>query len=163
MVYHASQCAPKKCTALKLARFSLVKLVRSFRALPRRGTLLNPFSSVPLSRLDSDSPALVALDCSWKHATEVFSRLRGLRSRRLPLLVPGNPVNYGKPAKLSTVEALAAALYILGRADEAHRLLSKFSWGESFITLNRELLRDYMQAETPEQVLEVEREYFTPL
>jgi len=162
VVYHASQCAPRKCTALKLARFGLVKLVRSFRAIPKHGTLLNPFSSTPLSRRDASSKVLIALDCSWEHAEEVFRRCR-LKGRRLPLLVPGNPVNYGKPAKLSTVEALAGALHILGMPGEASRLLSKFSWGESFLTLNRELLRDYMRAETPEQVLEVEREYFTPL
>ena len=162
VVYHASQCAPKKCTALKLARFGLIKVVRTLRALPRRGVLLNPFSPVPLCRRDAGT-AIVALDCSWEHAVEVFRRCRRLRSRRLPLLVPGNPVNYGKPAKLSTVEALASAMYILGSPEDAQRLLSKFSWGHTFTSLNRELLEAYMRAQSPEEVLEIEKEYFSPL
>ena len=134
IVYHAKQCAPKKCTALKLSRFSLVRLVRSARAIPRSAVVLNPFATRVLSPEDAKAEALVALDCSWERAEEVFRNNRcRARHRSLPLLVAANPVNYGKIAKLSTVEALAAALYILGERKRAEALLSKFSWGHSFV------------------------------
>ena len=161
IVYHARQCAPKKCTALKLSRFSLVKLVHTPRAIPQSAVVLNPFAAQVLSRADGDAKALVALDCSWERAKEVFRNHRSrARHRSLPLLVAANPVNYGKIAKLSTAEALAAALYILGEREQAEALLSKFRWGHSFLELNRSLLEDYASASSIEDLLEVQREYF---
>lgn len=162
IVYHAKQCSPKKCTALKLSRFALVKLVHSAKAIPRNAIVLNPFAAKPLSPAeDANATTLVALDCSWEHAKEVFRSYRSrARHRSLPLLVAANPVNYGKIAKLSTVEALAAALYILGEREHAEKLLSKFNWGHSFLELNRSLLEDYASASSMEALLEVQREYF---
>ena len=139
VIYHAHQCNPKKCTGQKLARFDLVRLTHHINQL-RPFLVLSPFSKKALSPEDKGARGLAALDCSWAHAEEVFSRLT-LRERALPFLVAANPVNYGKPFKLSTVEALAAGLIILGEREQAELILSKFNWGHVFLELNRAPLR----------------------
>ena len=153
------QCDPKKCTGRKLARLGVVKEVRR---PPAGSVLLHPYSKVPLSLRDKvrmEGRGLVVLDCSWKHAYEIFKRNRGNhRSRRLPYLVAANPINYGKPYRLSTAEALGAALFIAGYEEKARTILGKFKWGEHFLELNREVLESYSKAETPEEAAAAERE-----
>jgi pre-rRNA-processing protein TSR3 len=79
--------------------------------------------------------------------------------RALPFLVAANPVNYGKPFRLTTVEAFAAALAILGDREEAERVLSKFTWGETFLELNAEPIRRYADCEDSTEVVEIQQEY----
>ena len=68
------------------------------------------------------------------HSDKTFSsRFLGI-SRKLPPLFAGNPVNYSKLNKLTTVEALSA-LFILGYFDDAKKLLDKFKWGHTFYEL----------------------------
>ncbi len=158
LVYHMNHCSPKKCTALRLAKFGEVEIVPLLKAPP--GTIvLTPFSEKALSRADLPAPALLAIDCSWKRA-DAMSIPKKFKPRALPLLIPANPTNYGKISKLSTAEALASALYILGFKDRAMELMSRFKWGESFIKLNYNLLEDYSKAETSREVVEVQKEYF---
>ena len=161
-VYHAKQCDPKKCTALKLKRHGLVRVVHRVKGLPRGAVILNPFSDRAFSPADRgrvEGRGLAAIDCSWMHADEVFElSVRGV-SRCLPYLVAVNPVNYGVPTKLSTVEALAAALYISGFGEEAERLLSIFKWGPHFLVLNRELLDGYAGAKDSSEVVELQRSF----
>ena len=161
-VYHAGQCDPKKCTALKLKRHRLIRIVHQVRWLPRGAVILNPFSKRAFSPADRErleSRGLAALDCSWVHADDVFvPSMRGVL-RCLPYLVAANPVNYGVPTKLSTVEALASALYISGHKAKAERLLSIFKWGPNFIELNRELLESYARARDSGEVVELQKRF----
>jgi len=161
-VYHAKQCDPKKCTALKLKRHNMVRVVHRIRGLPRGAVILNPFSVRAFSPADRgrlERRGLAAIDCSWIHADEVFELSMHGASRCLPYLIAANPTNYGMPTKLSTVEALAAALYIAGFKEEAERLLSIFKWGPNFIVLNREFLDAYAQAKNSAEVVELQKDF----
>lgn len=77
----------------------------------------------------------------------------------MPFLIAGNPVNFGKPTKLTTVEALAAALYIAGFKDEAAHLLSIFVWGHTFLELNSERLESYANAENSTEIVELQKRF----
>jgi pre-rRNA-processing protein TSR3 len=147
---------PEKCTARKLARFDLVDLHRSDRATPY-GVVLNPHAERALSPADRTG-RLVALDCSWERAGEARFSLPG-EHRALPFLVAANPVNYGRPFRLTTVEALAGALVVLGERPHAERLLSKFTWGHTFLELNDEPLRRYADCADSTEVVAVQEEY----
>lgn len=160
VVYNARQCDPKKCTSLKLKRHGLVREVAQIRFLPKRAVVLNPFSETAFSPADRgriQKFGLVGLDCSWEHAEKVLSkRVRGT-SRCLPVLIAGNPVNFGKLTKLTTAEALAAALYIAGFKEKAEELLSIFKWGHTFFELNHESLESYAKAKNSSEVIELQK------
>jgi pre-rRNA-processing protein TSR3 len=147
---------PDKCTARKLARFDLATLHRSDKATPY-GVVLNPHAEQALSPADA-TETLVALDCSWESAGEKRFSIRG-EHRALPYLVAANPVNFGRPLQLTTVEALAAALCLFGERDHAERILSKFRWGETFLELNDEPLRRYADCADSTEVVAVQGEY----
>ncbi len=83
--------------------------------------------------------------------------------RRLPAMLAANPTNYAKLGKLSSAEALAAALYILDEKKMATEIMDKFKWGHTFLELNSNLLEDYANAETKEQIEQLEKEYFQQL
>ncbi len=159
---------PKKCTARKLARFGLASLHRSARATPP-GIVLDPYAERALSPADAPDDGagsrgtgvhdrLVALDCSWETAEAEAFRLSGPH-RALPFLVAANPVNYGTPFRLNTVEAFAGALVILGHREQAEELLSKFRWGHTFLELNEEPLRRYAAAADSAAVVAIQEEY----
>ncbi|MEO9365162.1 MULTISPECIES: DUF367 family protein [Candidatus Nitrosocaldus] len=157
LVYMLSDDDPSKCSANKLLRFNMVKRVNR---VPYRTILLDPYSNIPLLNSDGDEcTSITLIDCSWVNARRVFARIKVLKRRRLPLLLAANPINYAKVAKLSSVEALAAACYILGYQHLAYELLAKFKWGSTFITLNHELLEEYSRAGSIEDVVRIEHEY----
>jgi pre-rRNA-processing protein TSR3 len=102
---------------------------------------LDPFSDKVLNPNDSilaEVGGIVGVDCSWKMAEKTFSKLRlmGLEPRKLPNIVPANPVNSGKIGKLSTAEAIASALMLCGKTKQAEKVMSIFKWGPAFIELN---------------------------
>jgi len=163
-IYHANQCDPKRCTGLKLKRHGLARVVTSVKYLPRRAIVLNPFSEIAFSPNDRQRIqdfGLAALDCSWEHAQKVVSgHVRGT-SRCLPILIAGNPTNYAKATKLSTVEAIAGALCIAGFRKEAERVLSIFSWGHTFFELNAELLETYASAKDSAEIIGFQTSLFS--
>ena len=163
-VYHANQCDPKRCTGLKLERLGLARIVNRTRFLPKRALVLNPFSEIAFSPADRQRLAdfgVVALDCSWEHAQKVLLKhVRGT-SRCLPILIAGNPVNFGKATKLTTAEAIAAALYIAGFTEEAVRVLSVFTWGHTFLKLNNELLKAYTNAKNSTEIVNLQQTFIS--
>ncbi|HID47985.1 MAG TPA: DUF367 family protein [Methanothermococcus okinawensis] len=162
-IYHKNQCDPKRCTALKMGKLNMAKILRDYRKIPRRALLLNPYAKTPVSIEDRDiieRYGILALDCSWQHAQEVFKRVKFKHHRRLPFLIAANPVNYGKPCKLSTLEACIATLYIANYKNEALSLLNGFKWAETFIDLNRDLLESYA-GKGCEEILEIEKDFLS--
>lgn len=161
LVYHAGQCDPKKCTGTRLGRMRKAKIVKKMRHIPRGAVVLNPVGEVAFSVADRErvmKAGIVALDCSWKQAEKIFAASRAGAQRSLPYLLAANPTNTYKPVKLSTAEALAAALYILGMTERAEDVLSVFKWGHSFLTLNREWLDAYAECATSGEVVQVQTE-----
>ena len=158
-VYHAAQDDPKKNTALRLNRRGYARIVKKIRFLPKRAIVLNPFGEIAFSPADHERVeqfGLVALDCSWEHAQKVMGKhVRGT-SRCLPILIASNPVNFGKLTKLTTAEAIAAALYIAGFKKESEELLSIFTWGHTFFELNRMLLDNYVTAKDSAEIVDMQ-------
>lgn len=149
---------PEKCTARKLARFDLAALHESDRATPY-GIVLNPHAERALSPADGEvGNRLVALDCSWESAERALFSMAG-EHRALPFLVAANPVNFGRPFELTTVEAVAAGLVILGEREHAEKILGKFRWGHTFLELNEEPLRRYANCADSTEVVAVQGEY----
>ena len=162
-VYHLNQDDPKKCSALKLKKLGYATVEKNFRRLPRGALVLSPFSKKSLSKEDliiAENKGIIAVDCSWKQAENCFFKLEKLgESRALPFLLASNPINYGKPFKLTTLEAFAAALYILGETDYAEKIMNIYKWGPHFLELNKQPLEDYRKAENSREVIEVMKQY----
>ena len=158
-VYYEGDDDPKKCTARRLERFDRAILHRVMDQVPY-GVVLNPHAERALSPADAELAldTLVALDCSWESAEAAAFSMPG-EHRALPFLVAANPVNYGRPFRLSTVEALAAAAVILGDRERAESLLEPFRWGETFLELNAEPLERYAACTDSSAVVAVQEEY----
>jgi pre-rRNA-processing protein TSR3 len=136
---HLNQCDRKKCTALKLKKFGILEIVSDVKGKNRNSVILNPLSNKIINindRSTIETYGLMIVDCSWK---KIFNlkNLNLRNSRKLPSLIAANPVNYGKWEKLSSAEALAAALYITDYNKRADLILSKFSWGAEFKRINK--------------------------
>lgn len=160
-LYHAKQCDPKKCTGKKMARFGLVNLFEKIERIPSGSILLDPMAEKALSPADNSKKGITVLDCSWEEVERVFPKLlrARLEHRALPYLVAANPVNFGRPFKLTSAEAFAAALHILGNDQQAELIMSKFNWGHTFLELNREPLEEYSQARDSKDILRIQSEY----
>jgi pre-rRNA-processing protein TSR3 len=148
---------PKKCTAAKLVKFGIAKNVRSTLS---NTLILDPFADRVILKNDRlVANSITGIDCSWEFAQETFVKKFVGIHRKLPPLFAGNPVNYSKLSKLTTVEAIAGALFIMEFNDLAHEMLNKFKWGHTFYDLNKNLLEDYSKACSGEEINSVLKEY----
>ncbi len=155
---------PKMSTALKLVRLGLAVRAGSPAQVPRGTIILNPAAKEVLAPQDRhviESRGITVIDASWNRGIsdilKAAVRLRG-EHRVLPALKAGNPINYGILTKLSSAEAVAAALYITGFKEAAEAILSKFKWGHTFLELNKEVLDQYSRAGSREEVLKTQLE-----
>jgi pre-rRNA-processing protein TSR3 len=148
---------PKKCTAAKLVKFGLASQVKK---TTKKTLVLNPYAEQTLLPKDKNLfNSITSIDCSWNMVDQTFTnRYIGVQ-RKLPPLLAGNPVNYSKPNKLTTVEAIAGAIFILGYAAQALDLLDKFKWGYTFFELNKNLLDDYSKTKTENDIMSVMESY----
>ena len=148
---------PKKCTAAKLVKFGLAKSIIRTRT---DTIILDPFAKQTLLKKDSlITNSITGIDCSWNLAENAFAKRFEGFPRKLPPLLAGNPVNYSKLNKLTTVEAIAAAVFILGYEELALTLLGKFNWGHTFYELNEHLIKDYSKMDSEDEVEPILREY----
>ena len=164
MIYDYHQDDPSKCTSAKLQKFHLAHPLRSLKEIPGSAVVLNPSSNLTLSLQDRtliEQYGLVGIDCSWNQSENILQNNIKGENRRLPTLLAGNPTNYSIRGRLSTAEALAAALIITGFEKQAQRLLAIFNWGDTFLTLNKEPLETYSRIPADEMSRQ-EQEYFPP-
>ncbi len=154
-VMEFNQDDPSKNTAKKMIRKGFAEPIRH-----PRGVVLNPIVDRVISIADK-SPiqelGITVIDSSWNKSDQHFFIKFMKNGRRLPFLLAGNPVNYAKPLKLSSIEAVSASLYIIGERELAESLLSLFKWGRTFLDLNRDLLESYM-GKSEDEIREIERE-----
>lgn len=158
-------CDPKRCSGKKLERLGLIRALRVGQKF--QGVVVSPNGKTvvcpdDLEVVETNGAAVV--ECSWARLDEVpFNRIGGRHERLLPYLVAANTVNYGKPWRLNCVEALAACFAIVGHMDWAEQLLLNFSWGLTFLDINRELLERYQQCTDHDLVKKVEEEWLEQL
>jgi pre-rRNA-processing protein TSR3 len=156
--YRDNSCDPRKCTVKKLEKAGFLKIFNKISQIPRNTLLLDPSAEKALSPADKYAKSITVLDCSW--IVLDTGRVRSFRTRRaLPFLLAANPVNFGKPCMLSSVEALSAALYIIGEKDRALEFLSKVGWGIRFLEVNREPLDMYAGAKDSTEVIKIQEDY----
>ena len=151
---------PRLCTAARMVRFGEAREASPNR-VPRGALILDPSAEKSISAEDREVAhrlGILALDCSWNRLEE-FPRIRkGLRHRALPFVVPTNPTNFGKVQNLSTAEAFAAALAILGEREQAEGIMARFKWGPSFLPMNKGALDLYAAAKDSAEVVRIQND-----
>ncbi|MDR2829914.1 MAG: DUF367 family protein [Methanobrevibacter sp.] len=162
-IFNGKECDKKKCTSFKLEKLKKAKIVYHLNQIPKGSLVLNPYSLKAVSPEDRNivnRNGIVGLDCSWNNisSSTAFFKLTKFH-RSLPFLIAANPVNYGKPCKLSTVEAIVATLYITNFKEEAENMVSGFKWGHTFIELNLELLEAYSNVKSSKEVVNIQNEF----
>jgi pre-rRNA-processing protein TSR3 len=156
--YRDNTCDPRKCTMKKLAQRGLVTIVTTLGQIPRSTLLLDPTAEQAVSPADAHLPSITALDCSWE-VLDTGAVTSWRHRRALPFLVAANPVNFGRPFRLTSVEAMAATLYILGEQEQARTILAPFRWGLRFLEVNCDPLEEYARARNSSEVVAIQALY----
>ena len=78
----------------------------------------------------------------------------------MPLVLAANEVSWGKPGRLSTVEAFAISLWILGKEKQARDILKPFRFGDQFLELNKEPLEAYANAKSNHELEKLQWDFF---
>jgi len=158
-------CNPKLCTAVRVMKFKKAKEI-NIKNINSSSIVLTPFSNIALSPEDKEMAkkfGLIGVDCSWNDIEGGREALERGRGRALPFLVAANPTNYGDPSKLSTLEAIASALYILGVKEQSKEILDLVSWGKEFMKINKEYLNSYSKAKNSRDVVKKQKEFMNKL
>lgn len=158
-------CDPKRCSGKKLMKLGMMRELHMGQR--HNGVIITPNGKHTISPADRelmDQYGAAVVECSWARTQEIqWNKVGGKCERLLPYLVAANTVNYGKPWRLNCVEALAAAFYICGHPDWAEQALEPFSYGPSFLEINRSLLRKYAASGDEEGIKRTEKEWMERL
>eukprot|EP00039_Didymoeca_costata_P016558 m.298771 g.298771 ORF g.298771 m.298771 type:complete len:289 (-) comp16411_c0_seq6:1077-1943(-) len=149
-MWEFNQNDAKRDSGSKLVRQGLAKVLRIGQSFG--GIVLNSEAVAMVSPADKiivETKGIAGINCSWNKLDDIpFPMLgRARYQRKLPFLVAANPVNYGRPYKMNTAEAISATLFIAGFENESHKLLESFGWGPEFLRINEEALTAYRAAE----------------
>ena len=163
-----AQDDPKKNTAVLASKRGDIKLHKKIRSIPKKGIILEPlcgkiFGPEDHTIITDLNGSIVGLDCSWKQiedSVKTVMKQTRLVPRMLPLLLAANPVNWGKPGKLTTMEAIASALHLVGNIEQSRQVLGAFRWGERFFELNHEPLMEYSDAKSSKELVDLQFEFF---
>jgi len=160
-----NHCDPRRCSGRKLARKGIVKILKLGQRF--NGIILSPLGTKTVSPADRElilTHGLAVIDCSWNRIDELpLNKMKGGNPRLLPYLVAVNPVNYGRPSKLSCVEAFAAAFHITGLDQYGETILKKFKWGKGFREVNEDALKLYAGAKDARGVIDAQSKYMENL
>lgn len=158
-------CDPKRCSGKKLERLGYIRNMRVGQKF--QGIVVSPNGKgvvCPDDKEIVETFGAAVVECSWARLDEVpFNKIGGKHERLLPYLVAANTVNYGRPWKLNCVEALAACFAIVGHIDWAEELLQNFSWGPTFLDINKELIEVYQQCSDSVSIEEAQEQWMAKL
>lgn len=161
IIYEFGECNPKRCSGHRMVKYGKVESIPLKRKFC--GIILSPAGKKTISPADRNfilKAGIGLIDCSWNKVHEFnFQGFSGGNARLLPWLVATNTINYGHPWKLNCVEALAAALYIIGEKEEAKNVFEGFSYGEEFFKVNGEILEIYSKCENAIDITKAQNEY----